>query len=111
MRRYPKLPNFILKCLLTLGYGIDQSYSETEEAKSLSGTRLRFLEETLSDFQNSGADLPSEDKDRLMQIESELAQKTQKYSENVLDSTNQWELIVDNEEDFRDYLIIQKQLH
>ena len=76
-----------------------KAYTETEEAKSLSGTRLRFLEETLSDFQNSGADLPSEDKSRLMQIESELAQKTQKYSENVLDSTNQWELIVDNEED------------
>ena len=76
-----------------------KAYSETEEAKSLSGSRLRFLEETLSDFQNSGADLPSEDKSSLMQIESELAQKTQKYSENVLDSTNQWELIVDNEED------------
>ena len=76
-----------------------KAYTETEEAKSLSGTRLRFLEETLSDFQNSGADLPNEDKSRLMQIESELAQKTQKYSENVLDSTNQWELIVDNEED------------
>ena len=76
-----------------------KAYTETKEAKSLSGTRLRFLEETLSDFQNSGADLPSEDKSRLMQIESELAQKTQKYSENVLDSTNQWELIVDNEED------------
>ena len=96
----PKVSEFYSKVPLNSGlWNRIKAYSETEEAKSLSGTRLRFLEETLSDFQNSGADLPSEDKDRLMQIESELAQKTQKYSENVLDSTNQWELIVDNEED------------
>ena len=96
----PKVSEFYSKVPLNSGlWNRIKAYSETEEAKSLSGTRLRFLEETLSDFQNSGADLPSEDKSRLMQIESELAQKTQKYSENVLDSTNQWELIVDNEED------------
>ena len=96
----PKVSEFYSKVPLNSGlWNRIKAYSETEEAKSLLGTRLRFLEETLSDFQNSGADLPSEDKSRLMQIESELAQKTQKYSENVLDSTNQWELIVDNEED------------
>ena len=96
----PKVSEFYSKVPLNSGlWNRIKAYSETEEAKSLSGTRLRFLEETLSDFRNSGADLPSEDKSRLMQIESELAQKTQKYSENVLDSTNQWELIVDNEED------------
>ena len=96
----PKVSEFYSKVPLNSGlWNRIKAYSETEEAKSLSGTKLRFLEETLSDFQNSGADLPSEDKSRLMQIESELAQKTQKYSENVLDSTNQWELIVDNEED------------
>ena len=96
----PKVSEFYSKVPLNSGlWNRIKAYSETEEAKSLSGTRLRFLEETLSDFQNSGADLPNEDKSRLMQIESELAQKTQKYSENVLDSTNQWELIVDNEED------------
>ncbi len=96
----PKVSEFYSKVPLNSGlWNRIKAYSETEEAKSLSGTRLRFLEETLSDFQNSGADLPSEDKSRLMQIESELAQKTQKYSENVLDSTNQWELIVDNEKD------------
>ena len=96
----PKVTEFYSKVPLNSGlWNRIKAFSETEEAKSLSGTRLRFLVETLSDFQNSGADLPSEDKSRLMQIESELAQKTQKYSENVLDSTNQWELIVDNEED------------
>ena len=96
----PKVSEFYSKVPLNSGlWNRIKAYSETEEAKSLSGTRLRFLEETLSDFQNSGADLPNEDKSRLMHIESELAQKTQKYSENVLDSTNQWELIVDNEED------------
>ena len=79
----PKVTEFYSKVPLNSGlWNRIKAYSETEEAKSLSGTRLRFLEETLSDFQNSGADLPSEDKDRLMQIESDLAQKTQKYSDS-----------------------------
>jgi oligopeptidase A len=74
-----------------------KAYSETGEAKSLEGIRRRFLEETLADFRNSGADLPETRKVRLKELESELAEKNQKYSENVLDSTNAWELVIDNE--------------
>ncbi len=96
----PKVSEFYSKVPLNDGlWNRIKAYSETQDAKSISGTRLRFLEETLSDFRNSGADLPEEDKKRLMDIESKLAQKTQKYSENVLDSTNEWELIVENEQD------------
>jgi len=73
-----------------------KTYADTSEAKSLTGTRLRFLEETLADFRAAGADLPSNKKHRLEQIQQELAQKTQKFSENVLDSTNQFEILVLN---------------
>jgi oligopeptidase A len=74
-----------------------KAYSETTDAASLKGAKKRLLDETLLDFQQSGADLPESDKLRLEGIIAELAKLTQKYSENVLDSTNAWELIVDDE--------------
>jgi oligopeptidase A len=72
------------------------TYSNTEEAKSLTGTKRRAVDELLAYFRQHGAELPPEKKKRLEELESELSQATQKYSENVLDSTNAWELILDN---------------
>lgn len=72
-------------------------YSGTDEAKNLSGPRRRFLDETLADFRETGADLSPDKKERFKQIEAELAQKTQKFSENVLDATNAWEMYIDEE--------------
>ncbi|HEY8994389.1 MAG TPA: M3 family metallopeptidase [Lacunisphaera sp.] len=63
-------------------------------AQALRGEHRRFLEETMTDFRQQGADLPADRKTRLEALQSELAQLTQKYSENVLDATNAWELIV-----------------
>lgn len=37
-------------------------YADTEDAKKLSGVRKRFLEETLADFRENGADLPEDKK-------------------------------------------------
>ncbi|HEX2900264.1 MAG TPA: M3 family metallopeptidase, partial [Bacteroidia bacterium] len=63
-------------------------------SSELQGEHRRFLQETLADFEQHGADLPAEKKARLEAIQSELAQLTQKYSENVLDATNAWELVI-----------------
>ncbi len=64
------------------------------DAQRLQGEHRRFLTETLAEFRQQGAGLPAEKKLRLEALQSELAQLTQKYSENVLDATNAWELIV-----------------
>ena len=48
----------------------------------------------LADFRQAGADLPEERRQRLEVIQGELAQLTQKYSENVLDATNAWKVVV-----------------
>lgn len=73
------------------------TYSKTEEARKLKPVQKRALEESMEGFIQAGADLPPEKKKRVEEIESELSQLTQKYSENVLDSTNKWELIIEDE--------------
>jgi oligopeptidase A len=71
-----------------------KSFSETPAAAALTGVQRRLLEETVADFRQSGIDLPSEEKARLVQVKARLAEVTEKYGENVLDSTNDWEWII-----------------
>jgi len=73
------------------------AYSETEEAQQLSGARRRFLDKTLQAFRRHGAGLPAEKKAGLEKIDIELAALTTKFSENVMDSTNSWELLIEDE--------------
>ena len=78
-------------------WAVLQAFAATPEALALTGIRRRLFEETLADFRQAGAALPPEKKTRLEKLESELSQVCQKYSENVLDSTNAWELVVTDE--------------
>lgn len=74
-----------------------RDYAATAEAAKLTGTRARFLKKTLDEFRRSGAELDAAAKKRLMEINIELARLTTKFSEHVLDSTNAFELIVEDE--------------
>jgi oligopeptidase A len=74
-----------------------RAFLNTEAADELNGVQRRYLEETVADFRQQGADLPVEKRARFEALQSELAQLTQKYAENVLDATNAWELIVEDE--------------
>ena len=74
-----------------------RDYSATEEARSLEGTRRRFLVKTLDDFRRHGADLDAAGKARLAELDVELSKLTTRFSENVLDATNAFELIVPEE--------------
>ena len=74
-----------------------KAYGAESGDEDLSPTKRRYIEETLADFREAGADLPPEQKKRAGEIQSQLAELTQKYSENCLDSTNAWEKIVTDE--------------
>jgi len=93
----PKVSAFFAKIPLDPDlWDLVLTYSKTEDAKNLTGVRRRCMDEALASFRQHGADLPAEKKKRLEEIEAALSQATQKYSENVLDSTNAWELIIDD---------------
>ena len=70
-------------------------FSENQSAvQKLSPTKKRYIDETIADFRDQGADLPSEKKTRAAELQKQLAEATQKYSENCLDAINAWEKIV-----------------
>ncbi len=74
-----------------------RSFAETEEVKSLSPTRKRFLEKTMREFVRHGAELDAAGKARLKEIDVALANATTRFSQNVLDDTNAFELTITDE--------------
>ncbi|HLK18751.1 MAG TPA: M3 family metallopeptidase [Bryobacteraceae bacterium] len=74
-----------------------QSYAATSEAKNLSGARRRFLNKTIDNFRRHGAELDAAGKARIAEIDVELSKLTIRFSENVLDSTNEFELVIREE--------------
>lgn len=78
-------------------WSVLKSYGESTAVKQLDPVKHRHVEETLADFRQSGADLPEAEKKRIAEIEAELSKLTKEYSEHVLDSTNAWELVIDDE--------------
>lgn len=80
-------------------YQVLNQMASSDQAKNLSATERRFVEETLFSFRQHGAELAPEQKKRLQEIEAELSAVTQKFSENVMDSRNDWELILSEEND------------
>ncbi len=74
-----------------------KAYAATPEAASLAGERRRFLTKTMDSFRRHGAELDPEGKKRLEAIDVELTKLTTKFAENVLDSTNAFELVITDE--------------
>jgi len=78
-----------------------KAFEASSEASQLNEVQKRFIKETCKDFIQAGADLPEEQKARMAEIDLKLSEVTQKYSENVLDTTNAWELVITNKDDLK----------
>lgn len=78
-------------------WSVLRQFASSSAGAAVTGVRERHMRETEKDFLQAGADLPAPQRARLEALQSELAQVAQKYSENVLDATNAWQLIVTDE--------------
>src|SRR4051812_24225198 len=78
-------------------YSALRSYGAQSDAQQLPPAEARFLKQTLEDFKRHGAELSPENKQRLSSISVQLSQLTTQYSQNVLDASSAFQLIVDDE--------------
>jgi len=68
---------------------------------SLNIAQRKIIENELRDFRLGGAELPAEQKARFKQIQEELSRLSSRFEENLLDTTNDFALIVENDEELK----------
>lgn len=76
-----------------------KAIKESKEFQTLSPVRQRIINEELIDFKLAGAFLPEDKKAQLKSVKETLAQESQKFSENLLDATNAYGLLVEDEKE------------
>jgi oligopeptidase A len=64
--------------------------------EGLSPARKTIIEHALRDFRLSGAELPTQDKQRFAEVQEELARLGARFSENVLDATNAFSIVLED---------------
>ena len=93
----PPLSAFYSEILLSEPlYRALRELEASDEAKRLAPAARRYLERTLADFRRNGAELDARGKERLAAIDVALSEKTLKFSQNVVDATAAFELVVDD---------------
>jgi oligopeptidase A len=69
------------------------------EFEMLSETRKKIIENELRDFRLGGAELPEDKKARYLEIQERLSELSSRFSDNLLDATNAYTLLVKNREE------------
>ncbi len=72
---------------------------KSKEFANLSAARKKIIENELRDFRLGGAELPDEKKARYLQIQERLSQLSSRFSDNLLDATNDFTLTVESKEE------------
>ncbi|MGH8672903.1 MAG: M3 family metallopeptidase, partial [Burkholderiales bacterium] len=75
-----------------------RAIGESAAYATLNPARRRIVENALRDFRLGGAELPPGQKARFARIHEELAKLSAKFSENVLDATNAFSLVLEDEQ-------------
>jgi oligopeptidase A len=69
----------------------------SDEFNTLSPARKRIVDNAIRDFRMGGAELPSDKKERFADIQEQHAATSTRFSENVLDATNDWKMVVESD--------------
>ncbi|MCG6934105.1 MAG: M3 family metallopeptidase [Gallionella sp.] len=64
----------------------------------LSAARKKVIENELRDFRLGGAELPDDRKARYLEIQERLSELSSRFSDNLLDATNDFTLVIENSE-------------
>jgi len=78
-------------------FGKYRALRDSAQFAALSPARRRIVDNALRDFRLGGAELPADQKARYAQIQDELAQLSAKFSENLLDATNAYAVVIEDE--------------
>ncbi len=65
------------------------------EFDNLSAARKKIIENELRDFRLGGAELPEDKKARYLEIQERLAELSSRFSDNLLDATNDYTLVIE----------------
>jgi oligopeptidase A len=66
------------------------------EYAGLSAARKKIIENELRDFRLGGAELPDAQKTRYLEIQERLSELSSRFSDNLLDATNDFSLLIGN---------------
>jgi oligopeptidase A len=75
-------------------FGKYRALAAAADFARLPPARQRIVEHALRDFRLGGAELPAEPKTRFARIQEELARLSAKFSENLLDATNAYSIVI-----------------
>lgn len=78
-------------------YTAIKSIKDSEEFSTLSQAQQKAINNSLRDFQLSGVDLDADKKKQFANYQNQLSQLTTQFSQNVLDSTQSWQLHIEDE--------------
>lgn len=74
-----------------------KAMAASPDFSAMSPVRQRIISREIRDFRLSGADLPAPERQRVKEIGEKLSMLSQKFSENLLDATNAWDLVITDE--------------
>ena len=75
---------------------------QSNEKSTLNNIQHKVLENEIRDFELSGCQLENNKKQRLEEIDLALGELSHKFSQNILEATNSFSLIIENFEDVKE---------